>query len=96
VCGESLFIQVFEALMGKCEMEELELFATIARQIWFKRNTVIHGGVFTHPNQVASNARRSLEEFRKANEPRVESEDNLLPNQSIIWQPPPRNLIKVN
>jgi hypothetical protein len=96
VCGESLFIQVFEVLMGKCEMEELELFATIARQIWLRRNTVIHGGVFTHPSQVASNARRSLEEFRKANEIGVESEDILLSPQSIIWQPPPRNLIKVN
>jgi hypothetical protein len=96
VCGERLFIQVFEALMGRCEMEDLELFATTARQIWLRRNEVIHGGSFTHPTQVASNAHMSLDEFRKANEVGVESDDSLEPSQSFTWQPPPRNLIKVN
>jgi hypothetical protein len=57
---------------------------------------VIYGGIFTHTNQVVGNARRSLEEFRKANKLGVESDGSLNPNQSITWQPPPRNLIKVN
>ena len=77
-------------------MEELELFAITARQIWLRRNKVIHGGIFMHPNQVASHARKSLEEYQNANEAGVESEDNHEPSQSITWQPPPRNLIKVN
>jgi hypothetical protein len=38
----------------------------------------------------------SLDEFRKANEVGVESDDSLEPSQSFTWQPPPRNLIKVN
>jgi hypothetical protein len=96
VCEESDFIKVVETIMGRCEMEDLELFATTARLIWLRRNTVIHGGIFTHPNQVVRNACRSLEEFRNANEAVTENEEISRPLQCITWQPPSRHLIKVN
>jgi hypothetical protein len=31
-------------------VKEISLYVVITRSIWFKRNTVIHGGIFTHPN----------------------------------------------
>jgi hypothetical protein len=31
-------------------MDEFELFVGIAKKIWFRRNLVVHGGEFLHPN----------------------------------------------
>lgn len=45
-----------EILQNRCSREEAELCAWIAWGIWTRRNTVLHGGVFTHPNQVVRNA----------------------------------------
>jgi hypothetical protein len=47
----------------------------VARKIWFRHNSVVHGGVFTCPNQVFREANDSLDEFRRINarEPDVRS-----------------------
>jgi hypothetical protein len=39
-----------ENRIDKCIVEDIALYAVITRSIWFRRNLVIHGGVFTHPN----------------------------------------------
>jgi hypothetical protein len=37
----------------------------IARRIWFRRNTVIHGGDFIYPNLLARGMMESYEEYTK-------------------------------
>lgn len=50
-------MQIFEELLDMCEIIDVELFTVVARKIWFCRNVVVHGEVFSHPNQVISEAR---------------------------------------
>lgn len=46
------FVNVIENLMGRCYTGNLELMTVVTRKIWFCKNIVVHGGEFTHPNQV--------------------------------------------
>jgi hypothetical protein len=34
-----------EEMIDRCEIEEYELLAVVAKKIWFRRNNVVHGGV---------------------------------------------------
>ena len=47
--------------------EANRLFAGIARRIWFRRNEVIHGGLFSHPNVLVHRAREAAADFAAAN-----------------------------
>ena len=55
------FKELMEILSEKCNTEELGLIATISRNLWKRRNTILHGGLFTHPDCLACEARESLE-----------------------------------
>jgi ribonuclease HI len=79
---------------------ELFLFAVTAKEIWRRRNVVLHGGVFTHPSMVAKIAQASLQQFQSANasEPRQDDEDygaNGIGDGSC-WKAPPRGVYKAN
>lgn len=37
--------------------------ATFARNIWLRKNTMIFGGVLTHPSQLICSAKEALEYF---------------------------------
>jgi hypothetical protein len=50
----------------RCDKEEIELFAILARGLWLRRNDYVHGGTFTHPNQVVRDAKVALEEFHQS------------------------------
>ena len=50
------FLQLVSGLMVKLSSEEWNLFWVICWQIWYQRNTVIHGGVFQHPSSLAKRA----------------------------------------
>lgn len=43
---------------------EVEFHAEIARRIWFRRNTVVHGGDSIHPNDLILSASKSIAEYR--------------------------------
>ena len=42
--------------MDRCTQEEIEFHAVTTRKIWFRRNTVVHGGEFLHPNILINEA----------------------------------------
>jgi len=44
VVNGNTFEKVFVYMMSRCTKVELDIFAVIARKIWFRRNTVVHGG----------------------------------------------------
>jgi len=50
-------------MLERCDREEFVLFVGIARKIWFRRNTVVHGGEFLHSNSIAREAIISAEEY---------------------------------
>lgn len=60
------FADLFARLSGILNQEELNYFVTVARQIWFRRNSVIHGGELISPSMVIRKAREQIEGYKKA------------------------------
>jgi ribonuclease HI len=90
------FIGLFEELVERCDISDLTTFAVTARLLWLRRNAVIHGETFTHPNQIIRQVESILEEFQKANEGRQHETQQPRILDPIIWQPPPVNIVKIN
>lgn len=40
-------IHIVEVLQNKLEDDDIELMVVVARNLWFKRNSVIYGGSFS-------------------------------------------------
>lgn len=66
--GASTFAEVIEHMFERCSVGEVEVQVEVARRIWFRRNTVVHGGDFLHPNVVVLAASMFIDEYRKAME----------------------------
>ncbi|XP_059436307.1 uncharacterized protein LOC132169261 [Corylus avellana] len=90
------FRQLFSDVLRRCEKREVELFSVTARKIWMRRNRVVHGGLFQHPNQVLKEAEVGLEDFRRLNVPTSHQEDHAAEADIARWQPPPPNTVKIN
>jgi ribonuclease HI len=92
----STFIEVLENMIERGTIEDLEFHAVIARKIWFRRNTVVHGGEFSHPNVLLQEAVSSFTDYKNIN-----AKDGRPPQLPITrvptkWQFPPPGLYKVN
>ena len=94
--GGSDFSQIFQEVVSRCDRAEVELFAFVARCIWLRRNDFIHGGNFTHPTQVLIDSEKALIEFQKANARLQEGEPVEKDEAPIRWQPPVRDMVKLN
>jgi hypothetical protein len=62
------FCGVVEEMFQHCNEDELRLFGSIARRIWFRRNEVVHGGSFIHPTILIQQAKDAVLEFSAAND----------------------------
>jgi ribonuclease HI len=82
------------------QKEELPLFAWIAREIWRRRNEVLHGGVFSHPSIVAKFAAEALWQFQQVNSQDSNQEDDEPAENGNgvgrTWQSPPQRVYKAN
>jgi hypothetical protein len=47
------FMELVGELADTLSRSDLFLFVVTTREIWQRRNVVLHGGVFTHPSMVA-------------------------------------------
>jgi hypothetical protein len=69
-------------MLRRCDGEEAELFAVIAKGIWTKRNGVVFGKDFAHPKVIVNGAINNLKQFKLTKEyrdlepPPVEIRDN--------------------
>ncbi|XP_059428671.1 uncharacterized protein LOC132162451 [Corylus avellana] len=95
-CGAKDFAMLFEEMLGRYEMPELELFAVVAKRVWMRRNNVVHGGDFEDPTQVFSIAAAGLEHFQRINAQPLGINREIQPIQTTNWQPPPVDMVKVN
>jgi hypothetical protein len=80
--------------------EDLLLFAMTAREIWRRRNIVLHGGVFTHSSMMANFAGKSFRQFQYVNskdptQEGVVSAENGVSNGNIR-RAPPQGVYKAN
>ncbi|GLT60768.1 hypothetical protein SLA2020_335200 [Shorea laevis] len=53
--GDSI-LEIMEGWIDRYTEDELTLYAVVARNLWFHRNTVVHGGVFTPLLTLVQNA----------------------------------------
>jgi ribonuclease HI len=90
------FIQVVEEMLRKCDPEEFSQFVGIARRIWLRRNEVMHGGSFQHPNSIVKLAQQATEVYQSLRngrdvEPTVFTE--VIEN---VWKAPSPGWFKAN
>jgi hypothetical protein len=82
--------------MERCDMTGLELIVVVAQKIWFCRNGVVHGGVFTHPQQLVREANMSLNDFRRATATDLAAISPIHIYSPLLWKPPTTGIYKVN
>jgi hypothetical protein len=90
------FREIWEALIMRCNQEELAFSAILARNIWFRRNSFVHKGVFSHPNELVRDAEVSFQEFSHVKSMATGQNCGITNNMSVLWQPPPAGIFKVN
>jgi hypothetical protein len=97
--GGDNFSDVVQYMFDRCSHEEVELHVEVARRIWFRRNIVVHGGEFTHPNSVILLASTFITDFRTAFM-NCEPLGNIRTGQDMRvagqWRPPPPGVFKLN
>lgn len=57
------FHQIFMEMEEQCDSKDMDTFSVIARRIWLRMNSEVHGTNFTPPNQLVRDAIFALEEF---------------------------------
>lgn len=88
------FMQLFQGMMAKLSVEELEIFLVQSWLIWHRRNTLLYGGSMQHPMQLNKRATDYLKEYRDAQTLLVASSAS--PGFLQNWKPPPGQLYKLN
>ena len=88
------FMQLFQVMMAKLSMEELETFLVQSWLIWHRRNTVLYGSKMQHPGQLKERVTDLLREYREAQS----SLAVLLVRPSSLqnWKPLAGQLFKLN
>jgi hypothetical protein len=80
----------------KCNLQEIKQFVGMARRLWLRRNDVLHGGHFIHPNVLVQQAHTAIEEFFRANSLDVPMTGEGDRHEPIQWRPLPLGWYKVN
>jgi len=83
-------------MQERCSEEELALVAILSRNIWLRRNAVIHEEIFKHPGTMLKNAQATLEEFQKACSTTPDNQPSRSEAPLPQWQAPSKGKIKVN
>jgi hypothetical protein len=62
------FLGIMDQLIARLDADDIPVVVNVARQIWFRRNSVVFGGIFAHPKTVFRTAVEQVEAFSKARE----------------------------
>ncbi|XP_059436514.1 uncharacterized protein LOC132169501 [Corylus avellana] len=92
------FREIMVKLSERCSSDEMGLIATIAQCIWKRRNNVLHGGMFIHPNRLIHEAKEAHEMFLEANQ-KQDSLNEILREPGVdaeVWRCPPPGFYKIN
>jgi len=93
------FVEILDFMFARFDPEEVELFVEIARRLWFRRNDVVHGGKFSHPNEVIGTATALMTEYRSALilvHVEREALNGSLEPLMVKWSPPLVGVVKAN
>jgi ribonuclease HI len=90
------FLQIAEDIFQRCSAEEILMFVCTARRIWLRRNEVVHGGTFLHPNTVVRRAQSALDEFGLVSSDQSRKQSMTTTQRIKHWCPPESGWVKVN
>lgn len=66
-CQGNSFLQIWNQFAKTLKQEELDEAAVITRMIWHRRNDVIHGKGFLHPNSIINRAELEVQTYKNNN-----------------------------
>jgi hypothetical protein len=87
---------VFTDLMGRCNAEEAELCAVVAKGIWTRRNGVVFGEDFVNPDALIRGATNNLQQFRLTKEYKELASNPEMEMENEKWKNPPAGMYKEN
>ena len=77
-------------------MQEIKQFVGMVRRLWLRRNDVLHGEHFVHPNVLVQQTNMAIEEFSRANSLDIHGTDKGDRHEPIQWRRPPLRWFKAN
>jgi ribonuclease HI len=90
------FIYILEKVMDRLDDDQMMLVVTVARQIWFRRNSVVFGGEIEDPGRVVRRAKDQVEAWCSAAQRTIISPEVSAHPLAITWAKPPEGYVKVN
>ena len=94
VLGHWDVMQLFEDMMDRLPIEDMELFLVQGWVIWNQRNLILHGGQVQDPAKLNQRAKNLLEDFRNAQDRLVIG--TITDGGSATWKPPSGLVYKLN
>jgi hypothetical protein len=79
-----------------CTREDLNLFGLVAKKIWARRNVVMHGGEFTHPNRIVHEADELLKSIQALPGDQTGEGERGGCATPLRWERPPFGRFKIN
>jgi hypothetical protein len=90
------FLYIMEKLMERLDVDQMVLVATVARQIWFRRNSVVFGGDMVSPALVLQRAKDQVEMWRSVSQRPANPTANPAQTVAVTWSKPPDGYVKIN
>jgi hypothetical protein len=83
-------------LMARLDADHMQLVATVARQIWLRRNVVIFCGGILDPTSLIRRATEQVDPCNKVGQRSAVSD--MIPRSSpiTVWEKPCQGLVKIN
>ncbi len=92
------FVEVMEYLFNRCSATDVETYAEVARRLWFRCNSIVHGGECTHPYVLVSSAVAFIADYQATLDTQETDEFHALQGRAgqARWTPPPLGFLKIN
>jgi hypothetical protein len=89
-------MKTVENILQKGRLDDFAFFVQLARQVWHRRNTWVHEGMFVSPNVIIRRTIEQTEAYNMAQEQRISGENKITPEHEIKWMAPTQGWHKVN
>jgi hypothetical protein len=96
VVVEDSFLNIFQQMHDKFDVEDLQFIAITARLIWLRRNDVVFGGEFLSPSAVIRREKEQQDASNSADQVRRDNLFKAIVLTEVAWKPPVMGSIKAN
>jgi ribonuclease HI len=90
------FLYIMEKLMDRFDDDQMQLVVTVARQIWFRRNSIVFGGDMVSPGVVVCRAKDQVEAWCSAAQRTVIPPEVSAHPSAVTLTKPPEGYVKIN